>query len=59
MGFDMSGRVKGRLTGWLQSVEGDWFGIVDYELSYADGRREQLPLRDQLIPRAALSRRSD
>ena len=56
-GIDVSIRAKGRLTGWFQSADGDWFGVVDYELSYVDGRRAQVALQDQLVPRAALSPR--
>jgi hypothetical protein len=58
-GIDVSIRAKGRLTGWFRSTDGDWFGIVDYELSYADGRHEQVALNDQLVPRAALSPRAE
>jgi hypothetical protein len=36
-GLDTSGAVPGRLTGWLTTVHGDWLGVVDYEVSYADG----------------------
>jgi hypothetical protein len=57
-GLDMSGRAPGRLTGWFRSVDGDWLGIVDYEIPYADGRRDQLALKDQLVPIYALADRT-
>lgn len=56
-GLDMSGRTPGRLTGWFRSVNGDWLGIVDYEVPYADGRRNHLALKDQLVPVYALAER--
>jgi hypothetical protein len=32
-------------------------GVVDYEIPYADGRRDTVHLADQLVPRYALRRR--
>lgn len=49
-GLDLTGEVKGRLHGHFPSVEGDWLGVVNYEISYADGRPEKLYLVDQLVP---------
>ncbi|MET9631637.1 hypothetical protein ABZX92_29655 [Lentzea sp. NPDC006480] len=49
-GLDLTGEVHGRLHGRFPSIEGDWLGVVNYEISYADGRREQLHLVDQLVP---------
>lgn len=50
VGLDLTGEVRGRLHGRFPSVEGDWLGVVNYEISYADGRREKLYLADQLVP---------
>lgn len=56
-GLDLSGTVQGRLHGRFPSVEGDWFGLVNYEIGYADGRRDKLYLPDQLLPFHALRKR--
>lgn len=59
-GLDWSGRVRGILVRWLRTADGAWFGVVTYELGYADGRRHGwLLLREQLVPASALSRRDD
>lgn len=49
-GLDLTGEVRGRLHGRFPSVEGDWLGVVNYEIGYADGRPEKLYLVDQLVP---------
>ncbi|MET9634623.1 hypothetical protein ABZX92_44985 [Lentzea sp. NPDC006480] len=49
-GLDLTGSVKGRLHGRFPSVEGDWLGIVNYEIGYADGRPDKLHVVDQLVP---------
>lgn len=56
-GLDLTGRVQGRLHGRFPSVEGDWLGVVNYEIPYADGRRDKVQLVDQLLPFYALQRR--
>ena len=53
-GLDLTGEVRGRLHGRFPGIEGDWLGVVNYEISYADGRRDQLHLVDQLVPFHAL-----
>jgi hypothetical protein len=55
-GLDVTGTVPGRLTGWLRTVDGDWLGVVNFEIPHADGRKHQVPLLDQLIPVHALRR---
>ncbi|WP_238413069.1 hypothetical protein [Saccharothrix deserti] len=57
-GLDLTGVVQGRLHGRFPSVDGDWYGIVDYEIGYADGRRDKLHLVDQLVPFHALRKRT-
>lgn len=54
-GLDLTGVVPGRLHGRFASVEDDWYGIVNYEIGYADGRRDKLHLVDQFAvhPRCA------
>jgi hypothetical protein len=49
-GLDLTGSVPGRLHGRFPSVEGDWLGVVNYEIGYADGRRDKLYVADQLVP---------
>jgi hypothetical protein len=56
-GLDLEGRVEGLLSGWFRSVKGDWLGIVTFSLRYADGRRNQVHVTDQLVPAHALRER--
>lgn len=56
-GLDLTGEVQGRLHGRFPSVEGDWLGVVNYEIPFADGRRSKLQLVDQLVPFSALRKR--
>ncbi|MEU0882497.1 hypothetical protein ABZ345_28150 [Lentzea sp. NPDC005914] len=37
-------------SGRFASIEADWFGPVNYEVGYADGRRDKLDLADQFVP---------
>lgn len=53
-GLDVTGMVPGRLHGRFPSLAGLWCGVVDYEVSYADGRRDKVSLIDQLVPFYAL-----
>jgi hypothetical protein len=53
-GLDMSGTVPGLLHGWFQTVDGDWLGVVNYAIPYADGRRDNVRLSDQLVSAYAL-----
>jgi hypothetical protein len=52
--LDLQGQVQGRLHGRFPSVDGDWIGVVNYEIPYADGRRNKLHVVDQLVPFYAL-----
>ncbi|MEU7474368.1 hypothetical protein AB0A63_00175 [Lentzea sp. NPDC042327] len=56
-GLDLTGSVDGRLHGRFPSVDGDWLGVVNYEIGYADGRRDKLHLVDQLVPFHVLRKR--
>jgi hypothetical protein len=56
-GLDLTGRVQGRLHGRFPSVDGDWLGVVNYEIPYADGRRDKVQLVDQLLPFYAIQGR--
>ncbi|WP_329792860.1 hypothetical protein V1227_13410 [Lentzea sp. DG1S-22] len=56
-GLDLTGEAHGRLHGRFPGVEGDWLGVVDYEIGYADGRRDKLYLVDQLVPFHVLRKR--
>ncbi len=53
-GLDLTGEAPGRLHGWFPTVKGDWLGVVEYEIRYADGRREQVQPVNQLVPAYAL-----
>ncbi|MFD5830527.1 hypothetical protein [Lentzea sp. NPDC060358] len=55
-GLDLTGEVKGLLHGRFPSIDGDWLGVVNYTIGYADGRRERLHLADQLVPFPVLRR---
>lgn len=57
-GLDVTGNAHGRLTGWFRTVDGDWLGVVHFEIDYADGRRH-ISLQDQLVPLHALTRIAD
>jgi hypothetical protein len=56
-GLDLTGTVQGQLHGRFPSIEGDWFGVINYEIGYADGRRNKLLLVDQFVPFHALRKR--
>jgi hypothetical protein len=57
-GLDMTGRAKGFLYEWRRSSRGDWLGVVNYEVHYADGREATVWWREQLVPGYALLPRS-
>ncbi|MEV6242659.1 hypothetical protein [Lentzea sp. NPDC051838] len=48
-GLDLTGTVQGQLHGRFPGVEGDWLGVVNYAINYADGRRDKLYVSDQLV----------
>ncbi|SDD68700.1 hypothetical protein [Actinokineospora iranica] len=54
-GLSMSGVVRGQLHGRLQDVDGRWYGVCDFDLPYADGRRATIRCIDQVVPFRALS----
>ena len=49
-GLDLTGTVKGQLHGRFPGVEGEWLGVVNYAINFADGRQEKLYVPDQLVP---------
>jgi hypothetical protein len=51
------GQGAGPAPRTLSDVVGDWLGVVNYEISYADGRPEKLQLADQLVPFHVLRKR--
>jgi len=53
-GLDLTGEVPGRLHGWFRRSRTTGSVIVDYEVSYADGRREHVQLVNQLVPAYAV-----
>jgi hypothetical protein len=58
-GLDISGTVRGQLSGWLRTVDGQWLGVVSLSVRYADGRRNKVHLPDQVVPQRALRPRID
>jgi hypothetical protein len=53
-GLDFTGRAPGILRGWRRTARGEWLGVVNYEVHYADGRKNTLWCRDQMVPAYAL-----
>ena len=53
-GLDLTGTARGVIHGRFPGVEGDWLGVANYEIGYADGRRQKLYVVDQLVPFWAL-----
>ncbi|MBM7771965.1 hypothetical protein JOD54_002169 [Actinokineospora baliensis] len=58
-GIDLSGHAPATLTHWVPTVSGDWVAIVNFGVKYADGRRSELWLREQMVPDYAIRRRPD
>jgi len=58
-GLEMAGAVRGLLSRWHRTVKGDWVGVVNFHVPYADERRDRLYLADQLVPAYALRPRDD
>jgi hypothetical protein len=58
-GLDLTGRTRGMLLGWKRGSRGDWLAVVNYQISYADGRTQPTTWREQLLPADAVSPRSD
>ena len=58
-GLDMSGEVPGLLTSWFETAKGDWMGVVNYPIPYADRYLGTIHLRDQLVPSYALRERTE
>ncbi|SMC71934.1 hypothetical protein [Lentzea albidocapillata] len=56
-GLDLTGTAKGVIHGRLPGAEGEWLGVANYEIGYADGRRNKLYVVDQLVPFWALTKR--
>ena len=46
--------APGTLKAWVQSRRGTWIGLVDYEVKYADGRKDVFHAKDQWVPVYAL-----
>lgn len=53
-GLDMTGHVRGLLSAWHTTAQGDWLGLVNFSIPYADEHRGKLRLFDQLVPAYAL-----
>lgn len=58
-GLELSGNVRGILLGWKRGASGQWLGVVNYAVHYADGRRQTAIWNEQLVPAAAISPRED
>ena len=48
--LDTAAEVPGLLRQWLRSSGGEWLGLVDYEIPFADGRHKGV-----YVPHAAAS----
>ncbi|MBO0875187.1 MAG: hypothetical protein J2P19_17540 [Pseudonocardia sp.] len=57
-GLELTGRAKGFLREWRRGSRGDWVGVVNYEVHYADGRETTVWWQDQMVPAYALLPRS-
>ncbi|KJK40102.1 hypothetical protein UK23_40510 [Lentzea aerocolonigenes] len=53
-GLDLSSPTNGQLHGRFPGVEGNWLGVVNYSISYADSHLKPLQVFDQLVPFWAL-----
>ena len=51
---DATAEVPGTLLRWLRTGTGDWLGLVDYEIPFANGRHRGVYLVQQLLPAYAL-----
>jgi len=49
-GLDLTGTVEAALTGWFPGAAGSFLGVVQFALSYADGRPDTIHVVDQLVP---------
>lgn len=58
-GLELTGRARGILLGWKRGSRGDWLAVVNYQIHYADGRRQPTVWSEQLVPAAAVSLRDD
>ncbi|OXM69344.1 hypothetical protein [Amycolatopsis vastitatis] len=58
-GLDFTGEVHGLLHGWCPTSRGDWLGVVDFDISFVDGRRRKIRAVDQLVPLYALRPRGE
>lgn len=58
-GLDFTGRAPGILRGWRRTARGEWLGVVNYEVHYADGRTNTLWCHDQMVPAYALLPRGE
>jgi hypothetical protein len=58
-GLDLTGRTRGLLLEWRRGARGDWLGVVNYQIHYADGRPQPTIWSEQLVPATALSPRTD
>lgn len=56
-GVIMTGEVPGALSHWIPTVDGDWLGIVDFGVQYANGLRGEW-LQHQCVPAYALRPRT-
>ncbi|RLK54440.1 hypothetical protein [Actinokineospora cianjurensis] len=57
LGVHMTGLVPGQLTRWVPVYRGGWMAVVSFKLQYADGRRDEPWLRDQLVHASAVLQR--
>ncbi|RSM80872.1 hypothetical protein DMH04_28545 [Kibdelosporangium aridum] len=58
-GLDMTGEIPGYLYGWWPTVKGNWLGVVNFAIPYADDRSHKLQVTEQLVPDYALRKREE
>lgn len=58
-GLEMTGRARGLLREWRRGSRGEWFGMVNYQVHYADGRPKPALFFEQFVPAEALLPRAD
>lgn len=58
-GLDTSGSVPAWVSGWFRAATGEWLAVVNFKIRYADGRRDEVMLHDQLVHSRALRPRED
>jgi hypothetical protein len=57
--LDATAEVPGTLKQWLRSRGGEWLGLVDYEIPFADGRHRACTSFSSFYRRMPFGQESD